>query len=210
MTLTRFLEEPSSLLVRPHQPTLRLSTTLTQTTRPESGNDRLVCLAKDFAHPPSRRWGRGHLIRDTLFSFRFLAMQIATQMRPVCDIHVTSLLANLVADLAVVEVWHIHDSYGQILALAFRLKFFTPCKWFPLRSEAEGLKNHTPPRGTQPLILPREVVGGRRGRASRWSSTSRSPPPPATTSRGSIEFKITPPPAPKGKGERGVGWLIGV
>ena len=37
---------------------------------------------------------------------------------------------------AVERIWHIKDSQGQITALAFRLKSFTPLSVFPLDSEA--------------------------------------------------------------------------
>ena len=37
---------------------------------------------------------------------------------------------------AVERIWHVQDSIGQIMALAFRYKSTKPTKWFFLRSEA--------------------------------------------------------------------------
>jgi len=39
---------------------------------------------------------------------------------------------------AVERTWHISDSLGQILALAFRTMSIKPLKLFPLRLEAKG------------------------------------------------------------------------
>ena len=36
------------------------------------------------------------------------------------------------------QIWRTHDSQGQILPSAFRLKSLKPCEVFPLRSEAVG------------------------------------------------------------------------
>ena len=44
-----------------------------------------------------------------------------------------------------VRLWHIYDSHGQILALAFRQKSLKPCEVFPLRSEADSGFRRNPP-----------------------------------------------------------------
>ena len=45
---------------------------------------------------------------------------------------------NAPLNSAVQRMWHIHDSQGQILPLAFRRKSPTPFMMFPPRSEAVG------------------------------------------------------------------------